>query len=204
MVAYDGITDPTCTYTWDLNGGEIIKANAEKSQLQVVFNSQGSKSISLQVTDSDGNISPSVTNDVHVYPVRFDDKGSAYIKGIRIPYIMNVSDTDNDGTLEFITSDGVYNLNADGLFEKSPGIFNTNLEVRISSTPIDFNRDGLIDFIGNFNESMGDDAPNLLINQGSNRFEVTKEQLMEQFNYYGKPYKDYTPVDFNNDGRPDL
>ena len=29
MVAYDGITDPTCTYTWDLNGGEIIKANAE-------------------------------------------------------------------------------------------------------------------------------------------------------------------------------
>ena len=204
MVAYDGITDPTCTYTWDLNGGEIIKANAEKSQLQVVFNSQGSKSISLQVTDSNGNISPSVTNDVHVYPVRFDDKGSAYIKGIRIPYIMNVSDTDNDGTLEFITSDGVYNLNADGLFEKSPGIFNTNLEVRISSTPIDFNRDGLIDFIGNFNESMGDDAPNLLINQGSNRFEVTKEQLMEQFNYYGKPYKDYTPVDFNNDGRPDF
>ena len=51
---------------------------------------------------------------------------------------------------------------------------------------------------------MGDDAPNLLINQGSNRFEVTKEQLMEQFNYYGKPYKDYTPVDFNNDGRPDF
>ncbi|WP_455587514.1 T9SS type A sorting domain-containing protein [Bacteroides sp.] len=204
MVAYDGITDPTCTYTWNLDGGEIIESNAEKSQLQVIFNSQGSKSISLQVTDADGNISPSVTNDVHVYPVRFDDKGSAYIKDIRIPYIMNVSDTDNNGTLEFITTDGVYSLNDDNLFEKSPGIFNTNLEVR-TSTPIDFNRDGLIDFIGNFNPSMGDDAPNLLINLGNNRFEVSKkEQLMEQFNYYGKPYKDYTPIDFNNDGYPDF
>lgn len=203
-VAYDGITDPTCTYLWNLDGGEILESNAEKSQLQVVFNSQSSKSISLQVTDAEGNISPSATDDVHVYPVRFDDQNSAYVKDAGRPYIMNAADTDNDGTVEFITTDGVYNLNADGLFEKSPGIFNTNLVVRMSSTPIDFNRDGLIDFIGNFNPSSGDDAPNLLINLGNNRFEVATEQLMEQFNYYGKPYKDYTPIDFNNDGYPDF
>lgn len=198
-VAYDGVTDPTYTYTWDLNGGEILEANAENSHLQVVFNAQGQKTISLQVTDAEGNVSTPITDDVYVYPTRFDDKGSAF-SDPNSPYIMSISDTNNDGIYEFITSDGVYNRNAENKYEKSSGIFNTNLKIGRYLAPIDYNKDGLIDYLGTINEETG-----ILLNLGNNRFEVQKKDISNQLlsSVLDVSIILKTSADFNNDGYPD-
>ncbi len=195
VIAYDGPADTSLTYNWDLDGGTILASEAGGSLLKVVFDEPGQKQITLTVTDADGNTSTPRTADLHVSPVRFDAKEilSGHLT------IKRIADVDGDGQLELLTNDGVYQSTADNSFEKAPGIYNTDLSI-YTNFAWDYNRDGLVDFIGNVNSYKN----NLMLNQGNRRFAVS-DAVGDVFFPYSDDGEDWEhPVyDFNNDGRPD-
>lgn len=171
-VAYDGGYDPTITFNWDLGGGRIIESTDANATLKVVFDTQGSKTITLQTTSSNGFTAVPRSEDVYVYPTRFIDDQSMSNSGMG--RILKTADMNGNGKVEILTENGVFTQDETLKFEKAPGIYNTNLtfngyggfyETRI----FDYNRDGLPDFIGYINGGKG----NLLLNKGGNKFEVT-------------------------------
>lgn len=200
IMGYDGPTDPSLRYNWDLNGGTIISSEASGSILKVVFDQPGQKHITLSVTDAEGNTSTPRTEDLHVSAVRFDKKKLS----INCGYIRQIADIDLDGQPELLAGDGVYQPTEGQDFEKAPGIYNTNLNIGLSFA-WDYNRDGLMDFIGGMNLEDGKYKDNLMLNQGNRRFTVTHavgEAFVPQTDY-GRDSWVYPIYDFNNDGLPD-
>lgn len=199
IMGYDGPTDPSLRYNWDLNGGTIISSEASGSILKVVFDQPGQKHITLSVTDAEGNTSTPRTEDLHVSAVRFDKKKLS----INCGYIRQIADIDLDGQPELLAGDGVYQPTEGQDFEKAPGIYNTNLNIGLSFA-WDYNRDGLMDFIGGMNLEDGKYKDNLMLNQGNRRFTVTNATGDAFVPKTGiSDFWEYPIYDFNNDGLPD-
>lgn len=116
-----------------------------------------------------------------------------------------IADIDLDGQQELLTGNGVYQPTEGQDFEKAPGIYNTNLNIGLNFA-WDYNRDGLMDFIGGMNPEDENYKDNLMLNQGNRRFTVTHavgEAFVPQIGYHGSVSWEYPIYDFNNDGLPD-
>lgn len=199
IIGYDGPADPSLSYDWDLDGGTIISSEASGSILKVVFDQPGQKHITLSVIDAEGNTSTPRTDDLHVSAVRFDKR----TLGNPIYSIQQIADIDIDGQPELLASDGVYQTTEGQDFEKAPGIYNTNLNVSLNFA-WDYNRDGLMDFIGGMNAENGTFKDNLMLNQGNRRFTVTNaigDAFVPKIGI--SDFWEYPIYDFNNDGLPD-
>ena len=199
IIGFDGPADPSLSYDWDLDGGTIISSEASGSILKVVFDQPGQKHITLSVTDAEGNTSTPRTDDLHVSAVRFDKR----TLGNPIYSIQQIADIDIDGQPELLASDGVYQTTEGQDFEKAPGIYNTNLNVSLNFA-WDYNRDGLMDFIGGMNAENGTFKDNLMLNQGNRRFTVTNaigDAFVPKIGI--SDFWEYPIYDFNNDGLPD-
>lgn len=199
IIGFDGLADPSLSYDWDLDGGTIISSEASGSILKVVFDQPGQKHITLSVTDAEGNTSTPRTDDLHVSAVRFDKR----TLGNPIYSIQQIADIDIDGQPELLASDGVYQTTEGQDFEKAPGIYNTNLNVSLNFA-WDYNRDGLMDFIGGMNAENGTFKDNLMLNQGNRRFTVTNaigDAFVPKIGI--SDFWEYPIYDFNNDGLPD-
>lgn len=194
--------DPSLRYNWDLDGGTIISSEASGSILKVVFDQPGQKHITLSVTDAEGNTSTPRTEDLHVSAVRFDKRTLSMNNG----YIQQIADIDLDGQPELLAEDGVYQPTKEQDFEKAPGIYNTNLNITLNFA-WDYNRDGLVDFIGGMNREDREFKDNLMLNQGNRRFSVTHavgDAFVPKIGFYVTSYYwEYPIYDFNNDGLPD-
>lgn len=202
IMGYDGPADPSLRYNWDLDGGTIISSEASGSILKVVFDQPGQKHITLSVTDAEGNTSTPRTEDLHVSAVRFDKRTLSMNNG----YIQQIADIDLDGQPELLAEDGVYQPTKEQDFEKAPGIYNTNLNITLNFA-WDYNRDGLVDFIGGMNREDREFKDNLMLNQGNRRFSVTHtvgDAFVPKIGFYVTSYYwEYPIYDFNNDGLPD-
>ena len=199
IIGYDGPAAPSLSYDWDLDGGTIIFSEASGSIVKVVFDQPGQKHITLSVTDAEGNTSTPRTDDLHVSAVRFDKR----TLGNPIYSIQQIADIDIDGQPELLASDGVYQTTEGQDFEKAPGIYNTNLNVSLNFA-WDYNRDGLMDFIGGMNAENGTFKDNLMLNQGNRRFTVTNaigDAFVPKIGI--SDFWEYPIYDFNNDGLPD-
>lgn len=164
-----------------------------------MFDQPGQKHITLSVIDAEGNTSTPRTDDLHVSAVRFDKR----TLGNPIYSIQQIADIDIDGQPELLASDGVYQTTEGQDFEKAPGIYNTNLNVSLNFA-WDYNRDGLMDFIGGMNAENGTFKDNLMLNQGNRRFTVTNaigDAFVPKIGI--SDFWEYPIYDFNNDGLPD-
>ena len=121
-------------------------------------------------------------------------------------YIQQIADIDLDGQPELLAEDGVYQPTKEQDFEKAPGIYNTNLNITLNFA-WDYNRDGLVDFIGGMNREDREFKDNLMLNQGNRRFSVTHavgDAFVPKIGFYVTSYYwEYPIYDFNNDGLPD-
>ena len=201
IIGYDGPADPSLHYNWELDGGTIISSEASGSIVKVVFDQPGLKHITLSVTDAEGNTSTPRTEDLHVSAVRFDKR----TLNAPLNSIQQIADLDLDGQPELLASDGVYQSTEEQDFEKAPGIYNTNLSIGLNFA-WDYNRDGLMDFVGGMNLENNQYKDNLMLNQGNKRFTVTHsvgEVFVPSVPWYGYSSWGCPIYDFNNDGLPD-
>lgn len=208
IIAYDGAANPALIYNWNLDGGTIISSEASGSILKVVFDQPGQKHITLSVTDAEGNTSTPRTEDLHVSAVRFDKKKLSGLSDSNYG-IRQIADLDLDGRPELLAADGVYQPTEEQDFEKAPGIYNTNLNIN-ANFAWDYNRDGLMDFIGGMNVDWTNKEfkDNLMLNQGNRHFTVSHtvgEAFTPQLPIGASDIGSwkYSIYDFNNDGLPD-
>ncbi len=208
------------TYTWDFGeGGREV--SREGNRWQVVYDQAGCKAISLSVTDADGLMANSEEVSVDVYPLRWvadsiPDRGD-YWSYSTYSSAGRYFDIDMNGSLDVVGSAvinseqslmGVFsNEENNNRFKKVGRTFNSDLEPDLERIiPIDFNMDGIPDFMGNTNKG------NLFINEGSFDFTYSTETYTvppKQSTYDTEIteydlHDMYSRFDFDNDGYLDV
>jgi len=156
LIQYAGIVDNGATYSWNFgDSATVLKSDAAKQAYELVYNTAGIKTVSLQITTSDGRTSGVYSVDIRVYPMKLE-KDINYYPGINY---MSYFDMDMDGQMDAL---GHYSLNgaeqkgffkgkADGSFIKLAKTYNSDLTVNSYSSLLDscifadFNMDGLPD-----------------------------------------------------------
>ncbi len=212
--------DATNIYEWDFGeGGREV--SREGNRWQVVYDQAGHKTVSLSVTDADGLMASSEEVSVEVYPLRWVADSIPDSENFTSYSTYSSSglyfDIDMNGSLDVVGSavisseqslKGVFsNEENNNRFKKVGRTYNSDFEPPLSGIiPIDFNMDGVPDFMGNTNKG------NLFINEGSFDFTYSTET------YTVPPKQDtydpqiteydlhdmYSRFDFDNDGYLDV
>ncbi|MGM9837235.1 MAG: leucine-rich repeat protein [Paludibacteraceae bacterium] len=188
IVTYNGAPTIGYNYMWDF--GDSVQVIAQEGQTyHIVYNTPGTKTISLVVADAAGKTSPMEIQTLEVAPVKFyATTGST---------ALSYADLDMDGVTDGIgiidKISGFYQNNGDGTFHKLPKTFNSDMQ--ISGTPaaplfIDFNMDGLLDAVPYTNKG------NLFINEEDFDFDYSTQD-------FNITFSGYYPTDVNSDGFPD-
>lgn len=212
--------DDNCTYSWNW-GDAGREVEREGNRWMVVYDRAGYKTISLTVTDSDGLIAVSDEVTVDVFPLQWkedliSDDGSKSSYNSFGRYI----DIDMNGSLDLVgsavVSSGQYlkgvfsNEENNNRFKKVGRTYNSDLvpdvSVDVKIIPIDFNMDGIPDFMGNTNKG------NLFVNEGSFDFTYSTETytVPPKEDMYDSPLSESelhdinVRFDFNNDGYLDV
>ena len=195
LIQYAGMVDGSATYNWNFgDSAAIITSDAAKQVYEIVYNSAGIKTISLQVATSDGRTSSIYSVDVKVYPMKLK-KGN-----LDISDYMSYFDIDMDGQMDafgFISTEqqGFFKGKSDGSFIKLAKAYNSDLKInnkyslRDSCIFGDFNMDGLPD--AQWSTSKG----TTMYNREDFDMDFTNE-------IYTLPYTKET-YDFNGDGMDD-
>lgn len=208
------------TYTWDLGeGGREV--SREGNRWQVVYDRAGRKTVSLSVTDADGLMANSEEVSFEVYPLRWvadsiSDLGD-YWSYSTYSSAGRYFDIDMNGSLDVVGSavinseqslTGVFsNEENNNRFKKVGRTYNSDLNPDLERIiPIDFNMDGIPDFMGNTNKG------NLFINEGSFDFTYSTETYTvppKQSTYDTEIteydlHTMYSRFDFDNDGYLDV
>lgn len=195
-VALTNPTDVSLQYKWDWGGAEVISVNAEKTIYNIRFLTAGDKYVSLQTIDGKGNASAVVSKKLFVFANRFMTENFPASPGFQS--LCKAMDMDNDGVLELLTDNGVYERNEKGEYVKIKKIYNTNLSFdnQYSGTNIiaDVNKDGLADELYYQTEFGPVYTLKQHINVGDK--ELSIENIPDKNEYIPQG----TIVDFNNDG----
>lgn len=212
--------DVSRTYIWDLgDGGREV--SREGNRWQVVYDQAGRKTVSLSVTDADGLMANSEEVSFEVYPLRWvadsiSDPGD-YWSYSTYSSAGRYFDIDMNGSLDVVGSavinseqslTGVFsNEENNNRFKKVGRTYNSDLNPDLERIiPIDFNMDGIPDFMGNTNKG------NLFINEGSFDFTYSTETytVPPKQSTYDKEITEYdlhdiySRFDFDNDGYLDV
>lgn len=199
--------DATCNYQWEFSDNARIvgETNTEK---KVVYDLAGQEIITLTVTDADGN-KASATETVETF--------GAYWQTINVisdNYIEDRSrkglafDADMNGTIDILGTGykdkekitGLLQNDGKGNLSKVGRTFNSDLVPSLGDEimVMDFNMDGLPDFVGKTNKG------NVFLNEGSFDFTYSTETFnIENFDMRYFPqgfYTQNTRQDFNGDG----
>lgn len=201
-------------YLWNFGeGGEMI--SEANGTWKVVYNTAGLKTISLQVKDGGGRTSSLTKKQLEVYAVKFEENKL----GLDYQNNWQFFDADMNGKLDLVSgsdfSNPNYNIfgilegNGQGKYTKVGRTYNSDLNPTYIHF-IDFNMDGLPDFVGRTNKG------NLFINGDDFDFEYNTEiftaldskgqnifanNLSFWDNVNGKSIQ---WIDMNNDGYPDI
>ncbi len=181
--------DPALEYIWNFDGGTVVDSNAEGTELKVIYTTQGVKKITLQTRNAQGEVSPVCEKETnYLFANKFTFlNNSFYDNGYASPVAF--ADLDNNGTLEALTTKGVYQNDGLGSYSKIGRLWNTNLQLA-ALTLNDYNNDGLADI---FNYDMG---------------VYTNTSTANNITFPNPPGKNlghtYSMIeDFNNDGKAD-
>ncbi len=179
--------------TWNLDGGEMLSANADKSECKIRFTAPGRKNISVAVTGANGVRSISKERTLEIRNAKVDTASFS---------IIGVFDLDADGSEEYFTVGGnslvtkshwVMEQNEAGEFNKVRKMYNSNMSYTNTHypSPVDINRDGLADFL------VTDDQTYYLWNNNGDKDLEISEKLTLADSY------DKSFVDMNIDGKPE-
>lgn len=208
------------TYTWDYGeGGREV--SREGNRWQVVYDYAGRKTVSLSVIDADGMMATSEEVSLEVYPFRWvadsiPDPGE-YWSYSTYSSAGRYFDIDMNGSLDVVGTavinssqslTGVFsNEENNNRFKKVGRTYNSDLNPDLERIiPIDFNMDGIPDFMGNTNKG------NLFVNEGSFDFSYSTETytVPPKQSTYDKEITEYdlhdiySRFDFDNDGYLDV
>lgn len=201
-------------YNWNMGeGGEIVSES--NGTWKVVYNTAGRKTISLQVTDGAGNKSGLTEKQLEVYAVKFEENKL----GLNYQNDWQFFDADMNGKLDLVSGTaynnpnynifGILEGNGQGKFTKVGRTYNSDLKPSYIHF-MDFNMDGLPDFVGETNKG------NLFINGDDFDFEYSTEtftanntkgiNLFENSVRFWQRVnnKEVQWIDLNNDGYPDM
>lgn len=187
--------NPDYTYQWAF-GDDAVVVSQDTVSARVTYTKDGTKTLSVSVTDTTGRTSFAETV-IDVFAVKMTSKYTSYdIRGI-------TADFDMDGTMEFVGSfggtKGLHINDGNGNFSKAPGTFNSDLQPGNYMAVLDFNMDGLPDFIGNTNKG------NVFINLEDLDFEyLTETFTTDGSSYYNDLFNMKNWVDINGDGFMDF
>lgn len=179
--------------TWNLDGGEMLSANADKSECKIRFTAPGRKNISVAVTGANGIRSTSKERSLEIRNAKVDSVSFS---------IIGVFDLDADGSEEYFTVGGnslvtkshwVMEQNEAGEFNKVRKMYNSNMSYTNTHypSPVDINRDGLADFI-----CTDDYNYYIWTNNGDKDLDISEKLTLADS--YDKIF-----VDMNNDGKPE-
>ena len=178
--------------TWNLDGGEMLSANADKSECKIRFTAPGRKNISVAVTGANGVRSISKERSLEIRNAKVDTIGNGPLESI-----IGVFDLDADGSEEFLIPIGSQSKvkfieqNDAGELNQVRKMYNTNLDGYRNVIPVDINRDGLVDFL-----SDGSWYYYLWNNNDDKDLDISEKLTLADS--YDKSF-----VDMNNDGKPE-
>lgn len=178
--------------TWNLDGGEMLSANADKSECKIRFTAPGRKNISVAVTGANGVRSISKERSLEIRNAKVDTIGNGPLKSI-----IGVFDLDADGSEEFLIPIGLQSKvkfieqNDMGELNQVRKMYNTNLDGYRNVIPVDINRDGLVDFL-----SDGSWYYYLWNNNDDKDLDISEKLTLADSD-------DKIFVDMNNDGKPE-
>ena len=155
FVQYAGMVDNTVSYIWNFGDSATILSSDEQRQVyEIVYNTAGIKTISLQLATTDGRTSGIYSVELTVYPMKLE-KEIDYYPGLNY---MSYFDMDMDGQMDALgyysintTQQGFFKGKSDGSFVKLAKTYNSDLTInnrsylRDSCIFADFNMDGLPD-----------------------------------------------------------
>ena len=200
FVQYAGMVDNTATYIWNFGDcAVVLEADETKQAYKIVYNTAGTKTISLQVEMADGRTSDTYSAEIKIYPMKLE-KDINYYPGINY---MSYFDMDMDGQMDAL---GYYSLNgtavqgffkgkADGSFIKLAKTYNSDLTVNDYQSLLDscifadFNMDGLPDVQWS-------------TNKGTTMYNMEDFDVEFSDETFTLPYTEQT-YDFNGDGIDD-
>lgn len=142
---------PAYQYDWDFGEDAVVTSQGETSA-RVVYTSAGTKTVTLTITDPDGRTATAETS-AEVFAVKMESVGNYTRRGM-------AADFDMDGVLELLgnTQDnnntlyGLFDNDGKGNFTKVMKTFNSDLEPGETNVILDFNMDGLPDFMTKSNK----------------------------------------------------
>ncbi|WP_455587515.1 FG-GAP-like repeat-containing protein [Bacteroides sp.] len=191
--------NPTLEYKWDFSDATIISKNETGSVYQLKFPTPGKKRISLQTSNARGEISTTTDKQIFIFANRLINESwtlSSVVYGIS-----GAIDMDNDGIVELLTDNGVFENDGKGNYTKIKKIYNTNLSFHsrydYGMYVADLNKDGLADILfSSYNGS------NSYVNHHMNQGEKTLATESHD-GYSVDANANTTIVDLNNDGYMD-
>lgn len=178
--------------TWNLDGGEMLSANSDKSECKIRFTAPGHKNISVAVTGANGVRSTSKERSLEIRNAKVDTIGNGPLESI-----IGVFDLDADGSEEFLIPIGLQSKvkfieqNDMGELNQVRKMYNTNLDGYRNVIPVDINRDGLVDFL-----SDGSYYYYLWTNNSDKDLDISEKLTLADSD-------DKIFVDMNNDGKPE-
>lgn len=191
--------DLSLKYKWDMADATVISKNTDESVYQIRFMTPGKKRISLQTMNPEGEISSTTDQTIFIFANKMIIE-----KLLTSPEatVRGAIDLNNDGKLELLTGNGVYENDGKGNYTKVKKIYNTNLSFdpqyssAISIT--DINKDGMSDILFYGTEFGPKPYWYKYINERDNTLTAEKVEPSTCNAYEAKFF-----VDFNNDGYVD-
>ena len=194
-VKYNGVVAENYTYEWDFGDDyEIISQDGQKTEL--VYNTQGERSISLTIKDAEGNASPTTMQLVKVWPGTVSEE---YDLGDSSSGNAVYADFDGDGSIELFGREGLKEYNIEEECYTSVGkLFNTKLSGDHADL-VDYDMDGKPDIIGPYNKG------NLFTNTssvGNLNFSISTADAVTAI--FENQDETINFADFDNDGLADM
>lgn len=188
------------SYQWEIDGATIISDNADHSEMQLKFTTQGEKTLRLNVVDGNGTVLSTYMQSIIAKRANLKHHvvvgpENSYGKNERLYGSKFVADFDADGVNEMFNG-GFREENVKDVWEPVKKIYNTNLPTADDWTFMaDVNRDGLPDLISNTDDSR---YKFLITNLGDMDMDVDTDRP-DVDDYYWQCVSD-----IDNDGLPEV
>jgi len=200
VVAYGGKVNKAYTYAWDFDDAEVCRVNADSSVYVLRWAEPGEKTISLQVSDGQGNSSAVESKTFDIFANQFVTSGITFDPECN--GVCALVDLDGNGVMDALTGNGVYENDGEAYFTKVKKIYNTNLAFDRDVKLVDMTGDGMaeiVDFMRGNTVDIFKNTGNMNLSQIASSAKITVPKY---------PYDNYNPgegqlFDIDNNGKVD-